>query len=350
MKPALRLLALARGRRRPGRGRLRRRLGRRSAATRASAAAAAEPDGSSLVAYSTPQVVYDEIIPRLPEDRRRARASPSRPPTAPRATRAAPSRPARRPTSSRSPLEPDMTRLVEAGLVAGTWKRQPDQGPVSDLGRRVHRAQGQPEAHQDLGRPAQARASRSSRRTRSPRARRSGTCSPPTAQAADGGKTRRPGLDYVAQADHQARQGAGQVGPRGAADLHRRARATCCSPTSTRRSTAQKKGEDVDYVMPDDTIKIDIDDRRDQGRRRPRRRPSSTTCCPSRRQEQLRRAGATARSTRRCSRRTRPSSRPARPVHDRGPRRLGKVNDEFFDPEKGAIAKIEEDAGVSTAK
>ena len=27
-----------------------------------------------------------------------------------------------------------------------------------------------------------------------------------------------------------------------------------------------------------------------------------------------------------------------------------KVNDELFDPEKGAIAKIEEDAGVSTAK
>ena len=27
-----------------------------------------------------------------------------------------------------------------------------------------------------------------------------------------------------------------------------------------------------------------------------------------------------------------------------------KVNDELFDPEKGSIAKIEEDAGVSTAK
>ena len=27
-----------------------------------------------------------------------------------------------------------------------------------------------------------------------------------------------------------------------------------------------------------------------------------------------------------------------------------KVNDEMFDPEKGSVAKIEEDAGVSTAK
>ena len=27
-----------------------------------------------------------------------------------------------------------------------------------------------------------------------------------------------------------------------------------------------------------------------------------------------------------------------------------KVNDEFFDPDNGSVAKIEEDAGVSTAK
>ncbi len=27
-----------------------------------------------------------------------------------------------------------------------------------------------------------------------------------------------------------------------------------------------------------------------------------------------------------------------------------KVNDEFFDPDKGSVAKIEQDAGVSTAK
>ena len=27
-----------------------------------------------------------------------------------------------------------------------------------------------------------------------------------------------------------------------------------------------------------------------------------------------------------------------------------KVNDEFFDPDKGSVAKIEEAAGVSTAK
>ena len=41
---------------------------------------------------------------------------------------------------------------------------------------------------------------------------------------------------------------------------------------------------------------------------------------------------------------------PARALHDRHARRLERVNDQFFDVEHGAIAKLEESAGVSTAK
>ncbi len=37
-----------------------------------------------------------------------------------------------------------------------------------------------------------------------------------------------------------------------------------------------------------------------------------------------------------------------RTIHDLGG--WSKVNDELFDPENGSIAKIEEEAGVSTAK
>ena len=58
------------------------------------------------------------------------------------------------------------------------------------------------------------------------------------------------------QAAHQHVPVQDKSGARGAADLHSAATATCCSPTRTRRSTAQKKGEDVDYVIPDDTILI----------------------------------------------------------------------------------------------
>ena len=52
--------------------------------------------------------------------------------------------------------EPDMTRLVDAGLVEPTWKDGAERGPRDHLGRLVRRPQGQPEEHQDLGRPAQA--------------------------------------------------------------------------------------------------------------------------------------------------------------------------------------------------
>ena len=61
--------------------------------------------------------------------------------------------------------------------------------------------------------------------------------------------------------------------------------------------------------------------------------------------------GATARSTRRSSTRTRtkfPTPKGLFTIDDLGG--WSKVNDEFFDPDKGSVAKIEEAAGVSTAK
>ena len=73
--------------------------------------------------------------------------------------------------------------------------------------------------------------------------------------------------------------------------------------------TAQKKGEtDIEYVVPDDTIKIDIDvattkDAPEEATAVPRLRRSAT------RPSSASPTGATARSTRRCSRPTRTSSR-----------------------------------------
>ena len=115
-------------------------------------------------------------------------------------------------------------------------------------------------------------------------------------------------------------------------------------------TTAQKKGEDVDYVVPDDTIKIDIDiattkDAPAAGQGVPRLRPvraRARSGSPT---------GATARSTRRSWRSNAdkfPTPSGLFTIEDLGG--WAKVNDELFDPEKGSIAKIEEDAGVSTAK
>jgi sulfate transport system substrate-binding protein len=114
-------------------------------------------------------------------------------------------------------------------------------------------------------------------------------------------------------------------------------------------TTAQRKGEKLDYVTPEDTIKIEI--------------PIAVT----------KTAPAAAQAFREYV-----ISKPAqqlfaewgyRPVNDEVlkanaakfpvPKRLftidrfggwSKVNDTLFDPDKGAIAKIEEDIGVSTEK
>ena len=97
--------------------------------------AASSGDGSkgelSLVAYSTPQVVYDEIIPAFTADPGGRGRTRSRRRSAPPATSRAPSRRARRPTSSTFSTEPDMTRLVDAGLVDPTWKDGANEGLVT---------------------------------------------------------------------------------------------------------------------------------------------------------------------------------------------------------------------------
>ena len=88
-------------------------------------------------------------------------------------------------------VEPDVTKLVDAGLVAEDWNAGEHKGIPFGSVVTIVDAQGQPEGHQDLGRPAQARASRSSRRTRSARARRSGTCSRRTPRRARAARTPR---------------------------------------------------------------------------------------------------------------------------------------------------------------
>ena len=117
-------------------------------------------------------------------------------------------------------------------------------------------------------------------------------------------------------------------------------------------TTAQKKGEDVDYVIPDDTIQIEIpiavdDDVEEPGDRAgvPRLRAVDAGAGA------VRRLGLPPGQRGRARRRN--ASKFPEPsglftIEDLGG--WPKVNDELFDPENGSIAKIEEDAGVSTAK
>ena len=122
-------------------------------------AAASGGDGSkgtlSLVAYSTPQVVYDEIIPafgKTPEGKGiEFKTSFGASGDQSRAVEAG-----QKADVVTFSTEPDMTRLVDAGLVDADLEGRRQRGPRHDLGRLVRRPQGQPEEHQDLGRPAQA--------------------------------------------------------------------------------------------------------------------------------------------------------------------------------------------------
>jgi sulfate transport system substrate-binding protein len=83
------------------------------------------------VAYSTPQVVYDEVIPafaKTPEGRDVASRPPSaRPGEQSRAVEAGLAGPMSCPFS----IEPDIERLVKAGLVAKSWQEAPHDGLVT---------------------------------------------------------------------------------------------------------------------------------------------------------------------------------------------------------------------------
>ena len=151
-----------------------------------------------------------------------------------------------------------MTRLVDAGLVGKDWNDHPEQGPRHDLRRLVHRPQGQPEEHQDLGRPAQAG--------------REGPHPEPVHLGR--GQVEPPGRLRRQERRRQEPPGRPRLPDRAASPSTSRSRtsraarrcrpsppapATCCSPTSTRPPPPRRRARSVDYVIPDDTIKINID-------------------------------------------------------------------------------------------
>ena len=105
--------------------------------------------------------------------------------------------------------------------------------------------------------------------------------------------------------------------------------------------TAQKKGEDVEVVVPTDTLQIDILIARTKSAGDKAQAFIDYVTGPEG-QKFFAEWGYD------------PPSGPREPaeklktIDDLGGWK--KLNDELFDPEKGSIAKIEEDAGVSTAK
>ena len=133
-----------------------------------------------LVAYSTPQAAYTEIEAAFQKTAagKGVHFQESYGASGDQSRAVAAGQPADYVAFS---LEPDVTRLVKAGLVASTWNAEPVQGHGHQLDRGVRRAQGQPQEHPDLGRPDQAGRQGAHAQPVLVRARPAGTSWPPTA-------------------------------------------------------------------------------------------------------------------------------------------------------------------------
>ena len=124
-----------------------------AASAQASAPLSDEPVTLSLVGFAVPKAGNDAAqaaVRRDPGRRQRHLGDLLRRVGRPEPRRG---RRPRRPTTSTSRSSRDVTRLVDAGLVAAGLERRPQQGHRHRLGRRARRARGQPEGHHRLGRP-----------------------------------------------------------------------------------------------------------------------------------------------------------------------------------------------------
>jgi sulfate transport system substrate-binding protein len=290
----------------------------------------------SLVAYSTPQVVYDEIIPafkQTPEgkgldfktsfgasgDQSRAVEGGLKADYVSFST------------------EGDMRRLVDAGIVAEDWEStQPGDGLVTTSVVSFVVRKGNPKnirTWEDLVKPGVE--------VLTPNPFSSGAAKW-NLLAALGAND----LDYVRTLinDHVKVQ---DKSGREALQNFLSGSGDVLLSYEYEAITAQKKGEKVDYVIPDETIKIDIE-------------VATTKTAPPEAKRFLDYVLSEPGQQKFADWGYRPVNEAVlEKAHFPAPKglftidRFGgwqKVDEELFDPEKGTIAKIEEDAGVSTAK
>jgi sulfate transport system substrate-binding protein len=308
--------------------------------------ASAEKGTLSLVAYSTPQVVYDEIIPAFQKtadgkgigfktsfgasgDQSRAVAAGQKADVVSFST------------------EPDMTRLVEANLVDPGWKEGPNEGLVTTSVVSFVVRKGNPKnikTWDDLLKPGV--------QVLTPNPFSSGAAKwnllAAYGQASHGGKDRAAGLAYVKELLTKHVKVQDKSG-REALQNFISGNADVLLSYEYEAVTANKKGESLDYVTPDDTIKINIDIAR-------------TVDAPAAADKFLDYVLSKPAQEKFASWGYRPVNEEVLAANkDKFPVPSGlftiddlggwkTVDDQLFDVEGGAIAKIEDEAGVSTAK
>jgi sulfate/thiosulfate transport system substrate-binding protein len=319
--------------------------------TKDSANASASDSGGSkgtlsLVAYSTPQVVYDEIIPAFKQTTDGAgigfKTSFGASGDQSRAVEAG-----QKADVVSFSVEPDMTRLVEAGLVSPDWNKTPTKGLVTTSVVSFIVRKGNPKnirTWDDLLKPGV--------QVLTPNPFTSGAAKWNLLAAygakSDGGKDPQAGLDFLEELITKHVKVQDKSG-REALQNFTSGNGDVLLSYEYEATTAQKKGEKVDFVTPDDTIKIDID-------------IATLKNAPPSAQRFLDYVLSKPGQEKFAEWGYRPvneevldgnkSKFPDPPglftIDDLGG--WSRVNKDMFDPEKGSVAKIEEDAGVSTAK
>jgi sulfate/thiosulfate transport system substrate-binding protein len=312
----------------------------------AAAASGGDKETLSLVAYSTPQVVYDELIPAF------GRTAPGegvgfKTSFGPSGDQARAVEAGQNADVVSFSTEPDMTRLVDAGLVAPDWKSGPNQGLVTTSVVSFVVRKGNPKnihTWDDLLKPGVE--------VLTPNPFSSGAAKwnllAGYGYASDGGKEPKAGLDYIRKLitehvkvqDKSGREALQNfIGGNGDVLLSYEYEAI----------TANKNGEDLEYVIPDDTIKINID-------------IATTKDAPAEAKSFLDYVLSKPAQEKFADWGYRPVNEQVLKANkDEFPNPPGlftiedlggwdTVNADLFDIEGGAIAQIEEDAGVSTAK
>jgi sulfate/thiosulfate transport system substrate-binding protein len=307
----------------------------------AASGGASSGDGASLslVAYSTPQVVYDEIIPAFKETEAGSGISFKQSFGASGEQSRAVEAGLAADVVSFS-LEPDITRLVDAGIVDKGWADTPTDGLVTKSVVSFIVRKGNPKnirSWDDLLKPGVE--------VLTPNPFTSGAAKW-NLLAAYGAK----GLPYVEELikDHVKVQ---DKSGREALQSFTSGTGDVLLSYEYEATTAQRKGQEVDYVIPDDTILIENPIAVTSKSKSPEQAEAFVDYVLS---EPAQRTFAEwgYRPVNEAVLQANADKFPT-PAKLRTIRELGgwsRVNGELFDPENGSIAKIEEEAGVSTDK
>jgi sulfate transport system substrate-binding protein len=299
----------------------------------------------SLVAYSTPEVVYDEIEPLFQKtgdgEGVGFKSSFGASGEQSRAVEAG----LKADVVSFS-LEPDMDRLVKAGLVESNWADTPSKGLVTTSLVSFIVRKGNPKGIKtwdDLLKPGV--------QVLTPNPFTSGAAKWNLLGAygakSDGGKNPQAGLAYLKELITKHVKVQDKSG-RDALNTFTSGTGDVLLSYEYEATTAQKKGQDVDFVTPPDTIKIEnpIAVTKDA---KPAAKSFLDFVLSKTGQEKFASWGyrPVNQEVFDANKSKFPEPKKLFTIRDLGG--WSKVNDEMFDPEKGSVAKIEEDAGVSTA-